>query len=423
MSTLSIDPITTISTVVLPQTGTLLNVSASLPFGIYGTDGAPLYDQTFVSGAVDQVAYTYWSLGGNILDVELTEYNVYAAYEQAVLEYSYQINLHQSRNVLSSLLGEQTGTFDHDGNIKSGSLSASLGGTHVGLKYPKFGIAYTRRVGFGLGQAAGIGGTETEYSASIDAVVDKQDYDLQALIGASPEFSGAIGNKQILITKVFYKSPRAAWRFYGYYGGLTTVGNFHNYGQWADDSAFEIIPVWHNKLQAIQYENAIYTRLSHYSFELKNNKLRLYPPPSSIEPKQIWIRFYIPTDPWEDEGAIDTGVNGINNMNTLPFGNIPYCNINGIGKQWIREYALAVSMETLGYVRSKFSSIPIPGSDVTLNGPELVSKGLEEQKRLRDELKTILDEMVYGQLMAQDADLVENANKIQGSIPMTIFVG
>ena len=63
------------------------------------------------------------------------------------------------------------------------------------------------------------------------------------------------------------------WRFYGYYGGLNTVGNLANYGQFADDSTFEVIPPWHNKLQAMAYEDAIYTRNSHYSYEIKNNKL------------------------------------------------------------------------------------------------------------------------------------------------------
>ena len=35
-------------------------------------------------------------------------------------------------------------------------------------------------------------------------------------------------------------------------------------------------------------------------------------------------------------------------MNTLPFPNVPYKNINSIGKQWIRRFGLALSKETLG---------------------------------------------------------------------------
>ena len=72
--------------------------------------------------------------------------------------------------------------------------------------------------------------------------------------------------------KVFYKTPNSMWRFFGYYGGLNAIGNLSSYGQYADDSTFEVIPTWHNKLQAMAYETAIYTRNSHFSYEIKNNK-------------------------------------------------------------------------------------------------------------------------------------------------------
>ena len=110
-------------------------------------------------------------------------------------------------------------------------------------------------------------------------------------------------------------------------------------------------------------------------------------------------------------------------MNTLPLDNIPYQNINSIGKQWIRRFCLSLSKETLALVRGKFATIPIPGDSVTLNGSELASQAKDEQEKLREELKTILDEMTYGNLMSSDAELIENANKIQQKIPLTIFVG
>ena len=114
----------------LPPTGTLGDVAASLPFGIYSAES------DFITGAVDQVAYTYRKLGGDILDIELKANSVYANYEEAVLEYSYIINTHQAKNVLSDILGATTGTFDHDGNLKSGPTSANL-------KFPRFEYAYS----------------------------------------------------------------------------------------------------------------------------------------------------------------------------------------------------------------------------------------------------------------------------------------
>ena len=223
---------------------------------------------------------------------------------------------------------------------------------------------------------------------------------------------------------MFYKTPRVMWRFFGYQGGLNVIGNMTSYGQYADDSTFQVVPVWENKLQAMAYEDALYTRTSHCSYELRDNKLRVFPNPAAYNIEKMWFEFTVPGNNWEvPEGSADIGVDGINNMNTLPLDNIPYKNINSIGKQWIRRFCLALSKETLALVRGKFATIPIPGDSVTLNGAELASQAKDEQEKLREELKTILDEMTYGNLMSSDAELIENANKIQQKIPLTIFVG
>ena len=422
MSVPTLTPESTVSAIALTATGSVSDVTATLPFGMYA-DSAD-----FLSGAADQVAHTYKKLGGDILDIELTVGNVYAAYEEAVLEYSYLLNLHQSKNVLSDALGASTGTFDHDGNIKSGVLSSSLGGTHVNLKYPRFSFDYSRRISDGISTEAGFGGTTTEYSASFTRVTDQQDYDLQGIISASAAagteaFDGLVGNKKVIINRVYYKTPQAMWRFFGYYGGLNTVGNLANYGQYADDTTFQLVPTWQNKAQAMAFEDAIYTRNSHYSYEIKNNKLRIYPSPVSSSPEKYWVTFRIINDPWEENTDRTIGIDGINNMNTLPFDNVPYENINAIGKQWIRRFALALAKEILGQVRSKFATVPIPGESVTLNGPALISEGREEQDKLREELKTMLDELTYSSLVASDAEVVENSSKINTYVPNYIFVG
>tara|TARA_Y100001963_G_scaffold155037_1_gene245149 strand:- start:1164 stop:1805 length:642 start_codon:yes stop_codon:yes gene_type:complete len=212
------------------------------------------------------------------------------------------------------------------------------------------------------------------------------------------------------------------WRFYGYYGGLNVVGDFHTYGQYADDSTFQVIPAWQNKMQAVGYEDHLYTRTSHYSYEIVDNKLRLYPTPDSVSPEKFWFRFSVSTDPWENDK--DDGQHGVNNMNTLPFENIAYENINSIGKQWIRRFALALSKETLGQIRGKFGgSIPIPGDNITLNASDLLSQAQAEQEKLREELKTQLDEITYPKLIATDNEMTENAKNILTDVPLKIFVG
>ena len=425
MAVPNLTPRSSTSKAILTSTGSASDVtSAAVPYGIY------LANTDFISGAVDQVSYTYKMLGGDVLDIELTTANVYSSYELAVLEYSYIINSHQAENVLSAFLGGTTGTFDHDGNLRSGPLSSSLSGTYVGLKYPKFTFEYARRIATGFAGEAGIGDNITMYSASFDLSGNVQDYDLQQIVADSQAgnvWDGLVQGKRIKIERVYYKSPSTMWRFYGYYGGLNVRGNLSSYGMYSDDSQFEVVPVWQNKLQAQAFETSLYTRVSQYSYEIRDNKLKIYPPPympgEGGSPPKMWFNFSIPSDSWEESGDRKDGVNGVNNMNTLPFANLPYENINSMGKQWIRKYALALSKEMLGQVRGKFATIPIPGNDVTLNASDLLAQAKEEQTSLKEELRNQLDKLTYSALVKSDAELADDSKRIMDYVPMGVYVG
>jgi hypothetical protein len=409
-------PTSTTSAIVLPEAGDSTAVSASLAIGYYA-------DNTlFQAGAASQVTFTYRRLGGDILDIELTAKNVYNHYEEAVLEYSYIVNLHQARNALGSALGGPTGSFNNKGELTAGE--------DVSLKYPKFQFDYAFRSADKFSTEAMVGGTEPIYSASFASVTDQQEYDLQNIVSASavddPTLPYAsVGNKRIKIRQVYYVSPQQMWRFYGYYGGLNVVGDFHNYGQYADDSTFNVIPPWQNKAQAIAYEDHLYTRTSHYSYEIVDNKLKLYPTPQSVSPERFWFRFTVENDGGAfASGSYDSGVEGVNNMNTMPMENIPFESINSIGQQWIRRFALALSKETLGQVRGKFGgNVPIPGDNVSLNASDLLSQASTEQQALREELNKQLDEMLYSKIAEVDKTMVDNMDAIVGKTPLKIFVG
>ena len=411
----NLQPASQTSALVLPSTGTHADVAGVLAYGIYSDS------TSFISGAVDQVAYIYNKLGGNVLDLELQPKNVYNAYEESCLEYSYLVNTHQAKNVLSDMLGNTTGTFDQDGEL-SGTYQ-----TKANLKFPRFQLGYATHIGRGVGVHVSIGATQTIYSASFSASRDVQDYDLQAIIYSSSlesdkPYYNKIGSSSITIQEVYYKTPRAAWRFFGG-SSVGTVGNLSTYGMYADDSNFQIVPSWQNVLQAYAYEEDMRVRASHYSFEINNNKLRIYPTPDGTNPDKFWVRFRAAEGAFDEEEDRKYGADGVNNMNALPFPNIPYENINSIGKQWIRRFALSLAKEVLGQVRSKLGSIPIPGNDITLNGPALISEAKEEQSTLREELKTVLDEMVYGKLAAGDAAMQASINGVFKNIPHGIYVG
>ena len=416
----SLTPTSTVSAITLPSGGVPSEVASTLAIGFYGSSNP------FLSGAAAQVAYTYQRLGGDVLDIEIKASNVYNHYEEAVLEYSYIVNLHQARNAIGSALGGDTGSFDHKGGV-SGVDSKSM-------KYPRFLFDYAFRVADKFGTESLVGGTEPVYSASFTRITDQQHYNLQDILSASAEAGGVPYahlvnpdkplSQRVKIRQIYYISPRQMWRFYGYYGGLNVVGNFNNYGQYSDDSTWEIIPTWQNKMQAIMYEDNLYTRTSHFSYEILNNMLTLYPVPDDVSPAEFWFRFTIANNDPYATGSFDEGIDGINNINSLPFENIPFINVNSMGQQWIRKFALALSKETLGQIRGKFgNSVPIPGDTVSLNATELLGQAASEQIALREELNKQLDETLYAKLAEVDKAMVDNTNAIVGLTPLKIFVG
>ena len=430
MSVPVLTPSSNSSKVILPITGTPGNVNDSsnpLPFGFYmqGPDAA-----AFASGAADQVGFVYKKLGGDVLDIELTQYNVYAAYEEAVLEYSYLVNIHQAKNSLNNLLGSTTASFDEDGQIVEGD---ALSGSNREMALPRYTFDYTRRVAEGIASEAGAGGGLTYYTASFIPTASQQDYDLQEIVSSSVangeltlDSGDTVGNNKITIRNMYYKTPASMWRFFAYYGGLNVIGNLSTYGQYADDSTFEVIPTWQNKLQAMMYEDSIYTRVSHYSYEIINNKLRLFPTPSEpgLSPRRFYFRFTVKKDATEEYADRQNGSRGVNNMNNLPFQNIPYSSINSIGKQWIRRFALALCKEMLGQIRGKLGNVvPLPGGNVSLNATSLLSEATKEMGDLRTELKTVLDELTYEKLLTKDANMTKTTADTLSKVPVPLFVG
>lgn len=412
----TLTPASTTTTVRLSASATAVEAApaSSYPFSIYTTD------QYFLTGAAEQVAFVYKMLGGDVLDIELTNQNVFSAYQAACMEYSYLVNIHQAKNSLSNMLGNTTGTFDHKGALLTGPT-----GSNVSLKFPRFQVQLPRNVAKGFGASVGVGGDVTVYSASINLTSSVQDYDLQTAADTALTAAGKsnLVGKRAVVTKVYYVTPRAMWRFFAYYGGINVIGNMTTYGMYTDDSTFEVVPTWQNKLQAMMYEDSIYTRTSHHSYEIIDNKLRLYPVPAATDVAKLYFRFYIVPDAWE-AGTSNDGIGGINNLNTLPFENIPYQNINSIGKQWIRRYALALSKEMLGQIRGKFGgAIPAPGVSLTLNSTALLGEAKDEKDKLRDELVKVLDELTYAKIAETQAGIAKNAAETMKYAPLPIFVG
>ena len=97
--------------------------------------------------------------------------------------------------------------------------------------------------------------------------------------------------------------------------------------------------------------------------------------------------------------------------------------INSIGRSWVFEYALAISKEMLGYVRGKYSTIPIPGSEVTLNQSDLITAASTEKQALIERLRTYFDTTSRKTLLENKALESTSQKTILNDVPMTIFIG
>jgi len=418
MSTINLSPTSLYSRRILPPTGTFSEVLAATN-QIYTSS-------LFITGAVSGLKLAYQFFVGNILDIELQASNVYMAYENAVTKYGYFINAHQAQNVLYDVLGFATATFDQNGNI--------IVGEDISTKYPNFTLGYARNVAQALGGEVGLGGVQNQYSASFDIQDGVQDYNLNSLLLGS-EFSGVVTGRQVNIKDVFFKTRASQWRFFGGMYGAGGYGGFGGYGVGggggaysghANSSQFNLYPAWQTKLEAMAYEDKMWTRTSHYSFQIINNNLRIFPIPriNYLTENKFWFTFQTQNNPWSAaSGSANSGSTGaINNLNNIPLGNIPYDSINSFGKQWIRNYFLALVAEMLSFSRGKIDSIPIANGPVKLNSAELMTWAGQEKDKLEKELKEYLDKLAYPEITRRKKEAVEDAMAILGGVPTFFYM-
>ena len=281
---------------------------------------------------------------------------------------------------------------------------------------------------------AGIGGSYDMISGSIQLEQGKQDYDIyQDLKNAAGDVifnsgSNAIAGRKtkLKVSEVFHFSPQSAYRFFDTTSAINYLNNEFSFESFTPETIFYVLPVFEDILRAGQLDLSNRVRRSNYSYKLIGTKVRVFPTPSDVNPKKLWMRVMYHPDPLSPAYQDDT-THGVSNLSNIPFGNLRYNKINSIGRQWIRQYTLALSREQLGLVRSKFSTVPIPGSDLTLNGTDLVSQGREDKTKLITELKEMLETLTYDKLVETAASRAESIQKQLKFVPMpngkAIFMG
>ena len=371
-------------------------VSGNTPFGFYDTDSE------FQTEAPKFADWCAQRLGYPLMNVELQDKQFYACLEESVSEYSAQINQFNIKDNLLSLQGQSTSS-----NLTHKRVTPNLGRS-VFLSQ-----AY--------GTEAGVGGLVEVKSGSVDIVSGSQSYDLNALWADVSESGNAIE-----LQRVFYEETPAVQRYFDPYAG-TGAGTMNlldqfGFGNYSPAVTFLMMPVYADmlRLQAIELNDQI--RKSAYSFQLRNNKLRIFPRPDSDY--KLHFEYVVRSD---RDNVLITEYSGssdvISDFSNVPYDNMKFTSINDVGKQWIRKYGLALTKELLGIVRSKYGAIPIPGAETSLDGDTLRSEASAEKEALVTQLREILEQSSRKALMEADKDESEFLQEKLRKVPYPIYIG
>lgn len=365
------------------------------PFGYYDNDYEFQQD-------VDKVSsWCAKRLGYPIVDIELQDINFYACIEEAVTEYSTQVNQFNIRENLLNIKGSSTSS-----NLSQTELNANLGGL----------ISLAKD----YGTEAGSGGRVTYYTGSFIANADQQVYDLTDPTLVSLE-SGTPGVDTIEIKKMLHNAPPAMVRYFDPFIG-TGLGSQQmmdtfGWGNYSPGVSFMMSPLYDDllRLQAIEFNDMV--RKSQYGFDIQNNRVRLFPIPES----SYRVHFHYILDLERRNPIIDNSV--VSDYSNAPFDRIKYTRINHVGKRWIHKYALALAKEMLGAVRAKFSSVPIPNSEITLDGADLRSEASTEKEILISELRENLEATSRKALLQAQQEESEAMESTLNRVPKAIYIG
>ena len=376
-------------------------VTGSTPFGIYDTD------TSFQTDAPKTADWCAKRLGYPIIDVELTSGSFFACFEEATSEYGAQVNQFNIRNNLDILKGAATGS-NYSQKLVDGSSVPTI-----------FRMAQS------YGTLSGVGGNVDIKKAYIDITPGVQKYDLTTLSYDAATSQSLSSSVQRDVVKVFYEATPAIARFFDPYSvgaqGTLNLMSELGFGNFSPAAQFLMMPLYEDVLRMQQIEFNDHIRKSAFSFNIVNNKLEIFPVPTDGTRARIYYE-YFERDTFENNSSIiQDGV--VADYSNIRYDFIPYIKINEVGKQWIRKYTLALSKELLGAIREKYSTIPIPDSEVSLDGAALRAEAQVEKDELIKQLRENLEELGRKnqfEIRKNEADYHQDMLR---KIPLKLYVG
>ena len=376
--------------------------SGQTPYGTYDADS------TFRTDIVSVTKWCAKRLGYPVLQLEIPSGSIYACFEESINEYSQHINNYNIKNWMWEQYGEKSRI--------SGSLSTGSANPITPTNGPSVQLSEK------YGQLANMGGNVDLKKGFITLSNSAQDYDLQDVWASVSE-----SNKRIEVQRVFNHQPSAITRFYDPFAGSfdqrQMLDNF-GFGNVSPAVSFMLQPISFDLARANAIETSDLIRKSAYSFELHNNTLRIFPrPQSSDDGEKIYFEYYVKDDIKNTNNISASMQGGVSDPSNVPYKFITYSSINQPGRQWIRKFTSALAKELLGIIRSKYSGLPIPDAEVTLDGDALKAEGREEKTQLLEELKEFLESVSLTEKLKAEAEEANAQQEVLNKAPLPIYIG
>lgn len=384
-----------ISIPIYDDSQSMLPVSGNTAYGYYDAD------PFFTESCMKFTTFAYRRLGGLTQEIELSNKDYYTAFEDAVNVYGSELYEYKIRENYLSLEGSTTGS-----NLNTTLIQPNLGNII--------------RLAKDYGSETGVGGNVTYYSGSLALKGGQQYYDLDYWASQSASIAA---DDSIEVKRIFYEASPAINRFFDPFAGtgaqLNNLMDAFGFGSYSPGVNFMLMPMYYDvlKVQAIEFNDQI--RKSAFSFEIQNNKLRIMPVPAFDRP--LWFTYIKNSE--RNAASRNSSDSLITNVSNVPYTTVTYSQINGIGQQWIKMYALANCKETLGQTRGKHNNQPYPGTEISINGSTLIEQAGNEKEKLITQLRDTLDATSRSkqlEIKQQEAQAMQDTLR---NVPMAIIIG
>jgi len=387
-----------------------LSASASAeatPFGLYDSDSE------FRTDAPKTAVWVAKRLGYPVINIELDNQQIWACFEESTSEYSAQINQFNLRNNLDILKGQPKGKV---ANYSQTLVEGSFLPTAV-------------RMSQQYGTLAGVGGATSIKKAYINLTPGQQKYNIMSAsidVETSASFTTLFsGSSTIDVTRMYHEATPAIARFFDPYsvgaqGTLNLISEL-GFGNFSPAAQFLMMPIYEDVLRMQQIEFNDHIRKSAHTFNIIDNKLEIFPIPTEGTVSRIYFE-YMSRDEFEHDSQT-VQADSLSDYSDIPYDFIQYSNINDVGKQWIRKYTLALSKELLGAIREKYSNVPIPDGEVSLDGAALRAEAQVEKDELIKQLRENLEELSRKNVMENKAHESTHQQEMLRKVPLKIYVG